>query len=165
MKLKILLTLAICGMVFASCNSSSKDDRGDDTQASIIIDPESDDDTDSKNLKFLKKVIEETNETAFPMEAETGVVAVKMYLDDDYVMYLYDVDEDIHDIDSLKSMRSTMKDFIRNTLTSNNETLQLMKYCIKANKGLGYKYVGDTTEESFTIKFSVNKLKEMVADA
>lgn len=56
---------------------------------------------EEENLTLLKEGIAEAN-SEFPMTTEEGIVVKKCYLDGDYVMYNYECDEDVLDMDLME---------------------------------------------------------------
>lgn len=114
---------------------------------------------EEKNLSFLEKAITEANDS-YPMKVEDGVVAKKCYLDGDFVMYDYECDEDVVDMDILSQNKSNVKQVIKKNLkNADAETLMFKRMCEKANKGIGYKYIGKTSGKAVLIKFSCQELK------
>lgn len=117
---------------------------------------------EEKNLSFLKKAITEANDS-YPMKVEDGVVAKKCYLDGDFVMYDYECDEDVVDMDILSQNKSNVKQVVKKNLrNADAETLMFKRMCEKANKGIGYKYIGKTSGKAVIIKFSCQELKKTV---
>ena len=114
---------------------------------------------EEKNLSFLKKAILEANDS-YPMNVEEGIIAKKCYLDGEYVMYDYECDEDVIDMDILSQNKSNVKRVIKkNLINADAETLMFKRMCEKANKGIGYKYIGKTSGKAVLIKFSCHELK------
>lgn len=115
---------------------------------------------EEKNTRYLRHMIYETNKT-FPQKLEAGITLTKMYMDGNYVMYLAECDEDILDMELLSQNRVNMKQSIKAAMdTSDPEIKMFIKNVIKANKGFGYKYVGDTSGLSVTVKFSRSELED-----
>lgn len=116
---------------------------------------------EEKNFSFLKKAIAEAN-NSYPMKVEEGIVAKKCYLDGEYVMYDYECDEDVIDMDILSQNRSNIKTAIKKNLkNADSETLMFKRMCEKANKGIGYKYIGNTSGKSVLIEINNKELKNM----
>lgn len=114
---------------------------------------------EEKNLSFLKKAILKANDS-YPMNVEEGIIAKKCYLDGEYVMYDYECDEDVIDMDILSQNKSNVKRVIKkNLINADTETLMFKRMCEKANKGIGYKYIGKTSGKAVLIKFSCQELK------
>lgn len=116
---------------------------------------------EEKNLRFLKNIIAKTNDE-YPQKLDEGLVMQRVYLDGDYVTYQAECNEDILDMDLLEMNKSMMEDEIRKNLSSSDPAIKMFKNtCIKANKGIKYKYIGGATGQSFSIRFSCNQLKNI----
>lgn len=114
-----------------------------------------------KNMRFLKSQIEQANRE-FPQKLEEGITMKRMFLEDDYVVYQAEVDEDVIDMDLLEMNKKNMKAAIKENLgTPDPEIKMFRNTCLKAEKGIAYKYVGDTSGQSVYIRFSCNELKNM----
>lgn len=114
-----------------------------------------------KNLSLLKLTINESNKV-FPQEVEEGLVMKSMNLEGDYVIYEAECDEDIHDMDLLEMNKASMRAEIKKNLGSSDPQIQMFRNnCIRAEKGIGYRYVGDTTGKSVVILFPYSELKDM----
>jgi len=113
-----------------------------------------------KHIKFLKDAIKEGNK-AFPQKAAEGMIMKRCYLDGEYVMYLAECDEDIYDIDLLNMSKSEMKKAMRDMFrqSSDPNMAYLLKMCVKAHKGMGMKYQGDTTGKSCVVRVPYSELK------
>lgn len=113
----------------------------------------------SKNVRFLQNLIEETNKE-YPQKVEEGIHMIRVSLDDNYMVYQAECDEDVIDMDVLKMRQSNMKEAIKENLSpSDPEIKMLMNACIKAEKGLAYKYVGNTSGKTVYIRFSREELE------
>lgn len=114
-----------------------------------------------KNLKFLKSIIAQTN-SEYPQKLEEGITMRRIFLEDDYVVYQAEVDEDIIDMDLLEMNKKGMKSAIKENLSASDPEIKMFKStCAKAEKGIAYKYVGDTSGQSVYIRFSCDELKNM----
>lgn len=166
-----IILFVLTMVAFGNCRSKS--DYSNDEIATVADDEvmpedeieevvvEEEETVEEKNLRFLRSMIEETDNT-FPQKIEEGVVMKKIYLEGDYVIYQAECDEDILDMKLLNQNKSNMKQAIKKNLKSSDpEITMFRKTCIKANKGLGYKYVGDTSGQSVLIRFSCKELESM----
>ena len=127
-------------------------DMEDDVEEAEVESPE------VKNLRLLKADIEESNKSC-PMDIEEGLTIKKMYMDGDYVIYYVVCDEDVVDMDVLSQNKSKLRRIIKKNLNNADaDVREFKRMCKKANKGIGYKYVGDTSEKSFSIRFSSSEL-------
>lgn len=116
---------------------------------------------EEENLTLLKEGIAEAN-SEFPMTAEEGIVVEKCYLDGDYVMYNYECDEDVLDMDLMEQNKYEVKQNIkRNLKNADADAVMFKQLCLKANKGLGYKFIGDRTGKTVFIRLSCQELESM----
>lgn len=114
-----------------------------------------------KNMRFLKSQIEQANRE-FPQKLEEGITMNRMFLEGDYVVYQAEVDEDIIEMDLLEMNKKNMKAAIKENLSTSDPEIKMFKNtCTKAEKGIAYKYVGDTSGQSVYIRFSCNELRSM----
>ena len=75
-------------------------------------------------------------------------------------MYDYECDEDVINMDILSQNKYNVKRVImKNLKNADVETLMFKRMCVKANKGIGYKYIGKTSGKAVIIKFSCQELK------
>lgn len=116
---------------------------------------------EEENLTLLKEGIAEAN-SEFPMTAEEGIVVKKCYLDGDYVMYNYECDEDVLDMDLMEQNKyEVMQNIKRNLKNADADAVMFKQLCLKANKGLGYKFIGDRTGKTVFIRLSCQELESM----
>lgn len=114
-----------------------------------------------KNLQFLNDIIEQANKE-FPQEAGFGLTVTKAIIDGDYMVYITECDEDILEMDLLRQNKSNMYDAIKVSLASSEPELKMLRNaCINADKGIAYRYEGDTSGDSFIIRIPCSELKEM----
>lgn len=116
---------------------------------------------EEENLTLLKEGIAEAN-SEFPMTAEDGIVVKKCYLDGDYVMYNYECDEDVLDMDLMEQNKYEVKQNIKKNLKkADADAVMFKQLCLKANKGFGYKFIGDRTGKTVFIRLSCQELESM----
>lgn len=114
-----------------------------------------------KNMRFLNSMIEQTNRE-YPQKLEEGITMERIFLEGDYVVYQAKVDEDVIDMDLLEMNKKNMKLAIKENLSASDPEIKMFKNtCTKAEKGIAYKYVGDTSGQSVYIRFSCDELKNM----
>lgn len=112
-----------------------------------------------KAERFLREAIDKENKS-YPQRLLEGLTMKKLYIDGDYVMYLVECDEDLMDIDLMNQSKSESRKNLKIFLSSNApEIKQFLKVCIKAHKGIGYKYQGDQSGESCVILFPYSELQ------
>lgn len=116
---------------------------------------------EEENLSILKETIAEANK-GFPMKVDKGMVVRKCYLDGDYVMYDYECDEDVLDMDLMEQNKTEIQQIVKKHFKSTDADAVFIKHlCLKANKGVGYKFVGDSTGKTVLIRFSCQELESM----
>lgn len=115
-----------------------------------------------KHERFLKEAIREGNKS-FPQKAAEGMIMKRCYLDGDYVMYLAECDEDLYDMELLNLNKGDMKQGIKDMVRQNNDPQisYLVRLCIKAHKGIGFKYQGDTSGKSCIVRVPYSELKNL----
>lgn len=112
-----------------------------------------------KAERFLRQAIDEENRS-YPQKLSEGLTMKKSYIDGDYVMYLVECDEDLMDISLMNQSKTESRKNLRSSLSSNDpEIKQFLNICIKAHKGIGYKYQGDQSGESCVILFPYSELQ------
>lgn len=161
--ISLLFVLTLVAYRHASENSNNydwDDEIVEEVEAvEAIVEEES---VYDKRLRFLNSMIETTNES-FPQDVEEGVKMTKVFLEGDYVVYILECDEDVLDMDLLRKSKDSMKKVIKGNLSSSDPDIEReLKTCINAGKGLGYRYVGDTSRKSLTIQFSVKELTDIL---
>lgn len=149
-------------IMFGSACSSKEASASDTDTDKEEVEVKQEKSVESKNLALLKDGIRDANKM-FPVQTDEATVMKKIYLDGDYVMYLSEVDEDLMDMDLFEEGKSGMRDYLKSNLTGITDAnfRQFKNICIKANKGIGYKYVGDTSGKGVVIKFSCDELRDM----
>lgn len=161
-------------IAFGNAGSGNDDSEYEDVEVVEVADDETmtDEEVDEvivieeetvaeKNLKFLKSMIEQTN-NEYPQKLEEGITMQRIFLEGDYVVYQAEVDEDVIDMDLLEMNKKGMKSAIKENLDSSDPEIKMFKNtCTKAEKGIAYKYVGDTSGKAVYIRFSCNELKNI----
>ena len=95
-----------------------------------------------------------------PIELETGFVMKEIRLEEDALIYLYDLDENNYDIGLMRSNKSEIKKEIGTDIISYKHLLRAL---IKTNRKLIYKYVGNRSGKFFPITFEKNELEDIIA--
>lgn len=132
-----------------------------DTCAVAYVDDVEEISPEEENLTLLKEGIVEAN-SEFPMTTEEGIVVKKCYLDGDYVMYNYECDEDVLDMDLMEQNKYEVKQNIKKNLkNADADAVMFKQLCLKANKGLGYNFIGDRTGKTVFIRLSCQELESM----
>ena len=76
----------------------------------------------------------------------------------------YTIDEEKVAMAALKSNEEQMKQNIKGALNVSEPSLKMfLEACVKDNKGIAYRYVGDTSGENISYLFTVAELKELLS--
>lgn len=108
-------------------------------------------DTSSPREK-IEALIKITN-AQLPLTIERGVVLKRLALEGDYLVYYYDINESIYDIDAINSNNTDMKKETLNSMRSGNDltTEAMVQLCKEAKVGIKHTYVGKSTGKKATI--------------
>ena len=91
-------------------------------------------------------------------------VSCPMTIEADKVVYNYTIDEEKVAMAALKSNEEQMKQNIKGALNVSEPSLKMfLEACVKDNKGIAYRYVGDTSGENIEYLFTVAELKELLS--
>lgn len=132
---------------------------GTEDLENILNQKVSDKESDQKKLEELVNV---TN-VSCPMKVDEATTLDKLTIEADNVVYNYTVDEKTVDIDALRSNEAQMKQSIKGSLNVSEPALRMfLEACVKDNKGLSYRYVGDTSGNSTEFTLSVSEIKALL---
>lgn len=100
----------------------------------------------------------------FPMQASKEIVIEKIEISDKSVIYICRVDEELCDIDQIKSNSETVKRGITETLanSTDNSTQLFIKLCVNSNKSIVYRYIGNQSDNFLNMEITVDELKGML---
>lgn len=123
-------------------------------------DNESTDDKIDKTEAFLRQSI---STVSLPIDAGSGIMITKITIQDSYLMYIAECDEDLIDIDILNLNKKDVKEGITSTISDNSDPQigYFVRLCIKAHKGIGFKYIGKESRKSCTVKVSYSELLQL----
>ncbi len=109
-----------------------------------------------KNLILLENQIAREN-GACPMTVSEGMVMDKVFDTGSYVVWRYRLDEDYYSLSdfSASEVKQNMIAVFKDPTI--NQIMQLM---IKNNRGVIYRYYGDTSNKTVDVKFTVSELKQ-----
>lgn len=121
-------------------------------------------DTDITPDDVLQTYIENSKK-ACPLEIAKGMTMTDISLVEDVLCQEITVDEDAYSIDLLNANRSSIKQNMAALISSGqDQSLSLIaEWLVKANKGLGYMYIGNKSEKTALIVFSCEELKELLS--
>jgi len=100
-----------------------------------------------------------------PSKQDEGVSVVKVALVDDYIVYYYEMDEEIYDIKELHKMENEMKENVQEVLKQSRKdpTMQRELQLMTAN-GIGYqyRYYGNKSKEYVDVIFTSDELSKYI---
>lgn len=109
-------------------------------------------------MKRLEMQISVTN-AQLPMDFGGGIVNTKLVKEGSYVVYYFDCDEDIINIEALQNT-ALMKELLLKEINSDDPSISsFRKYCKDAGCGIAYCYVGKTSGKKAKIYILANELK------
>lgn len=119
--------------------------------------------TEKKSDKSgLEEMVNVTN-VSCPIAIDEATTLNKLTIEADKVVYNYTVDEKIVNITAMKENRERMKQTIKGSLKMAEPSLRkFLETCVKDNKGLAYRYVGNTSKKSIEYIFTVAELKALL---
>ena len=96
-----------------------------------------------------------------PKDLGDGMVNTKLVREGDCIVYYYECDEDIYDIDQMNEVLPMLKELVISEINDNNDpTISLLRQiCKNANVGIAFTYQGKTSGKKATIKVPSNELK------
>ena len=121
-------------------------------------------DIDERDPNKLLEAYVRTYNALLPMEIEPGVVQTRAFIDTDYVVYEFSVDESLSGV-SLQDFRYSEfffeQEILRNiTYDGLNAFAEL---CVETGRGIAYKYMFGSSDEECTIELSVSDLRDAIS--
>lgn len=111
----------------------------------------------------LEELVNVTN-VSCPMTIDEATILNKLTIEADKVVYNYTIDEEKVAMAALKSNEEQMKQNIKGALNVSEPSLKMfLEACVMDNKGIAYRYVGDTSGENIEYLFTVAELKELLS--
>lgn len=101
-----------------------------------------------------------------PSKQDDGVSVAKVALVDDYIVYYYEMDEEIYNIKEMKKMANEMKENMRLDLWNvrKDPTMQReLKMLKKAGVGYQYRYFGNKSKEYVDVVFTPEELGQYIS--
>lgn len=115
--------------------------------------------TDEKDPEAVLEAQVETTNAQCPMQIAPGMIITHLSIEGDCVVYNVECDESSYSIAAIRSNKEQAKQEIKNSIDSSDPTMAMfIKICKDAEKGIAYKYIGDTSEETCVIKISESEL-------
>lgn len=108
------------------------------------------------------EVIAGNNE--YPLDLGNGIVLTRSYISGDYVVYVYECDENTINMEMLEQNKSTLLEDIKNTIrsSSNPQLREFAKLCVNAGKGIEYLYIGDASGRKMIAFLTLSELKKLI---
>ena len=102
----------------------------------------------------------ETANAQCPIIIADGMTTTHIAIEGDYVVYNVDVDESMYSIKTLDSNKAQVKKNMIQEFNGNSDpTIKLfINFCKEANKGVAYKYIGNSSGKICMIKISYSEL-------
>ena len=117
---------------------------------------------DSDDTETVLRLALTYAKASLPEEIDEGIILTDVKLTDDCFLYIAECDEDVVDIDILNAVKGELQKEIASSLqeeiANDSDIQEFVKYCKKARKGIGYKYVGTTSGKSCIVKIPYSKL-------
>ncbi len=109
----------------------------------------------------LMATIEMTN-VQCPVEIDDGILMTKMALEGDYIVYYALVDEDKLSVAEIEAEKKEYKDYVLQYLSLPDFSVRkLVQLFNNANKGVKYKYTGETSHRECIITITASELQSL----
>lgn len=110
----------------------------------------------------LEELVEERNAKC-PMTICKGMTQTRIAIEDGYIVYSVEVDEDLYSIAAINSIKAQMKeDFIKEFETADPSDRLFIKLCKDGTdnriKGFAYEYIGSSSGETCIIEIPLSEL-------
>ncbi len=99
----------------------------------------------------------------YPSLADVGLTIMSMRDDGEYVIYECEVDENLYDISAFRAAKNEMKEAMRETFDDVTAKQQLSVFAA-ADRGLIYRYYGETSGDAVDIVFTSRELRTISAN-
>ena len=140
--------------------------KNHEESAEITMTPEelkaTTDDTSLTAEDKLNAEIEVTN-MQLPTKVDAATLLEKVVVEGNEVVYLYQIDESVVDMESLEANAGMMRDNVKNMLENGGEAvLHFMKRVIDTGRSLGYRYTGTESGKKVELVFTNEELQDML---
>ncbi len=118
---------------------------------------------EAKNAEFL---IENGIKTiSLPMNYGEGMVMTDLRIVGSYLVYTIECNETVHDMNTYSQMVEELKQAILEAIVTDNDPdiNTMVSLCIKAHKGICFKYVGENTRKECPVYIEYDDLKKAKA--
>lgn len=100
-----------------------------------------------------------------PLQVDEITTCYKVSLDGNFVVYEEHIDDSYIDMSEIKYssyLKQDLKKTIRETLSFAQQFDYFVEKCVKADKGVRYHYIGEYSNVSFDIDFTVSELRSLL---
>lgn len=113
---------------------------------------------DERNARMISGLVE-SNRSQCPLEVDEGMIMVDVIDDGKNVVFVYDVDEDVYDIDEMDSNYLSMKNEMKKLFHTDAMFKAIGAQLSGAGYGMIYRYKGATTGKYVDIKLTASELR------
>lgn len=120
-------------------------------------------DSEIQRLTIENKI--DVENSRCPFKSDEGMTTTKVTLVDDFIVYYYEMDEDLYDIKELKRQQNMLKDNIIEALKGmcNDLTMQSeLRMLVDQNIGYRYRYYGNKSKEYVDVIFAPEELHKYI---
>ena len=93
-----------------------------------------------------------------PTLIDEGMYMISATDDGDYIIYSYQLDEDLYDMDDFKGNQDVLKEVLSSALSDPGMSTVFSTF-IKAGKGIKYRYIGETSGKYVDIVFTCEEIE------
>lgn len=113
---------------------------------------------DERNARTISVMVD-SNKSQCPMEVDEGMTMVDVFDDGKNVVFVYDVDEDIYDIDVMASNYLTMKNEMKSLFKTDAMFKSIGAQVSEAGYGMSYRYKGATSGKYVDVTLTPGELR------
>ena len=142
-------------------------DNGDpNTAVSIYITPDDLKEaiTNQQPISSLLSKIIENERKELPQQFAEGMVATDIYMDDENLVYVFEVSNEVVDVDIAELFGKTLMDEILDAFASYPTYKLVLSYLVKDNKGFVIKLIDNESQKTATIKATVEQIQKRLDD-
>ncbi|MBR5639937.1 MAG: hypothetical protein IKW83_09255 [Muribaculaceae bacterium] len=100
----------------------------------------------------------EAEKAVLPLKIEEGMTMTDYILEDDYVVFVIEINESLYSINTFKQNKEIMKSAIINEGLRERQAQILVNMCKSANMGIIYRMIGNKSKNIFDIVISCDEL-------
>ena len=113
-----------------------------------------------KAIEIQLKAKVEAGKRVLPLVIDKGLVKTDLILDDNYYYHVFNCDEFEYDIDQMRRMDANKfkQSLIKHIDFRDSSIRKQLAWLKVTNRGLAYKYIGQTSGKSYTVYIEPNEL-------